>query len=52
MGSEGDPSAAAGDPPKKKGLNLSLFLGPTTDVQTSIGKIYLYPPRASGLHEF
>lgn len=27
--------------PKKKGLNLSLFLDPTVDVQTSIGKIYL-----------
>lgn len=52
MGSEGDPSAAAGDSPKKKGLNLSLFLGPTTDVQTSIGKIYLYPPRVSDYTSF
>jgi hypothetical protein len=33
--------------PKKKGLNISLFLGPTADVQTSIGKIYLYPMRVS-----
>ena len=33
--------------PKKKVLNLSMFLGPTADVQTSIGKIYLYPMRVS-----
>jgi len=52
MGSEGDPSAAAGDPPKKKGLDISLFLGPTTDVQTSAGKIFLYPPRVSDFKSF
>lgn len=52
MGSDGNPSDSAGDPPKKKGLNLSLLLGPTTDVQTSIGKIYLYRPRASDFTSF
>lgn len=38
--------------PKKKGLNISLFLGPTADVQTSIGKIYLYPMRVSDFSRF
>lgn len=38
--------------PKKKGLSLSLFLGPTADVQTSIGKIYLYPMRVSDFSRF
>lgn len=52
MGSEGDPSAVAGDPPKKKGLDISLFLGPTTDVQTSAGRIFLYPPRVSDFKSF
>lgn len=52
MGSKGDSSAAAGDPPKKKGLDISLFLGPTTDVQTSAGRIYLYPPRVSDYTSF
>lgn len=52
MGSDGNPSDAAGDPPKKKELDISLFPGPTTDVQTSIGKIYLYPPRVSDYTSF
>lgn len=52
MGSDGKPSAAAGDPPKKKGLNLSLLLGPTTDIQTSIGKLYLYRPSVSDFTSF
>lgn len=52
MGSDGNPSDAVGDPPKKKGFDLSLFLGPTTDVQTSIGKVYLYPPRVSDYTSF
>lgn len=52
MESEGNSSDVAGDPPKKKGLDISLFLGPTTDVQTSIGKIYLYPPRISDYTSF
>jgi hypothetical protein len=38
--------------PKQKGLNISLFLGPMADVQTSIGKIYLYPMRASDFSRF
>lgn len=38
--------------PKKMGLNLSLFLGPTADAQTSIGKIYLYPMRVSDFSRF
>lgn len=52
MGSDGNPSAAAGDPPKKKGLNLSLLLGPTTNIQTSIGKLYLYRPSVSDFTSF
>lgn len=52
MGGDGNPSDAAGDPPKKKGLNISLFIGPTTDVQTSIGRVYLYPPRVSDYTSF
>lgn len=52
MGSDGKPPDADGDPPKKKGLNLSLFLGPTTDVQTSKGQIYLYRPRVSDYTSF
>lgn len=52
MGSDGNPSDAAGDQPKKKGLDISLFLGPTTDVQISIGKIYLYPLRVSDYTSF
>jgi len=52
MGIDSDPSVAAGDPPKKKGLDISLFLGPTTDVQTSAGRIFLYPPRVSDFKSF
>lgn len=52
MGSDGKPPDADGDPPNKKGLNLSLFLGPTTDIQTSKGKIYLYRPRVSDYTSF
>lgn len=47
MGSEGDQPDTTGNPPKKKLLDLSLFLGPTTDVQTSIGNLYLFPLRVS-----
>lgn len=43
MGSEGDQPDTTDNPPKKKSLALSLFLGPTTDVQTLIGKLYLFP---------
>lgn len=52
MGSDGDTSAAAGEPPKKKGLDINLFLGPTTDVQTSAGRIFLYPLRVSDFKSF
>lgn len=52
MAGDVNSSEAAGDPPKKKGLGISLFLGPTTDVQTLIGKIYLYPPRVSDYTSF
>ena len=40
------------DMPKKTTLDLSIFLGPSTDVQTSIGKIYLYPLRVSDVSQF
>lgn len=33
-------------------MKLSLFLGPSTDVQTSIGKVYLYPLRVSDVRRF
>ena len=33
-------------------MKLSLFLGPSTDVQTSIGKVYLYPLRSSDFSRF
>ena len=37
---------------KKKGLNISFFLGPTADVQASIWKIYLHPMRVSDFSRF
>ncbi len=43
MADEGAPPDVPSDPPKKKGLDISQFLGPTADVQTSIGKVHLYP---------
>lgn len=38
--------------PKKKGLNLSIFLKPVVEVDTSIGKLYLFPLRTSDLQAF
>lgn len=35
--------------PKKKGLNLSIFLKPVAEVDTSIGKLYLFPLRDSDM---
>ena len=47
MADEGAPPDVPSDPPKELGLDISQFLGPTADVQTSIGKVHLYPLRVS-----
>lgn len=52
MGSKGNPSNTTIDSSKKRGLNISLILRPITDVQTSIGRIYLYPLRVSDFSRF
>lgn len=38
--------------PKKKGLDLSIFLKPVAEVDTSIGKLYLFPLRDSDMRAF
>jgi hypothetical protein len=39
-------------PPKKKGLDLSIFLKHVAEVETPIGKLYLFPLRTSDLQAF
>ena len=38
--------------PKKKGLDLSIFMKPVAEVDTSIGKLYLFPLRDSDMRAF
>lgn len=40
------------DPPKKKGLDLSIFLKHVAEVDTPIGKLYLFPLRVSDIQAF
>ncbi|QRY35526.1 hypothetical protein JVX96_29950 (plasmid) [Variovorax sp. PDNC026] len=38
--------------PKKKGLDLSIFLKHVAEVDTAIGKLYLFPLRDSDIRVF
>lgn len=38
--------------PKKKGFDLRIFLKPVSEVDTSIGKLYLFPLRDSDIRAF
>lgn len=40
------------EPPKKKGLDLSIFLKPVTEMDSSVGKLFLFPLRASDFGEY
>jgi hypothetical protein len=40
------------EPPKKKGLDLSIFLKHVAEVDTPIGKLYLFPLRDSDIRTF
>lgn len=41
-----------GDEPKKKSLKLLLRSKPVAEVETSIGRIYLYPLRVRDMTDF
>ena len=41
-----------GDEPKKKSLKLLLLLKPVSEVDTSVGRIYLYPLRVRDITDF
>ncbi len=51
-GREGSSSSSAGQTPKKKGFDPSIFLKPIADFPTSAGKIYLFSLRVSDLLQF
>jgi hypothetical protein len=47
-----DAGGSDAEPPKKKGLDLSIFLKHVAEVDTPIGKLYLFPLRVSDLRAF
>ena len=47
-----DAGGSDAEPPKKKGLDLSIFLKHVAEVDTPIGKLYLFPLRTSDLQAF
>lgn len=47
-----EPTQPHGDEPKKKSLKLLLRSKPITEVETSIGRIYLYPLRVRDMTDF
>jgi hypothetical protein len=50
--SEDKESPRSDGKPLKKGFDLNIYLEPVTDVQTSIGKLYLFPLRASDIDSY
>lgn len=40
------------EPPKKKGLDLGIFLKPVTEMDSSVGKLFLFPLRVSDFGEY
>lgn len=47
-----DSGGSEAEPPKKKGLDLSIFLKHVAEVDTPIGKLYLFPLRVSDIQAF
>lgn len=47
-----DVGGSEAEPPKKKGLDLSIFLKHVAEVDTPIGKLYLFPLRDSDIRTF
>ena len=47
-----DAGGSDAEPPKKIGLDLSIFLKHVAEVDTPIGKLYLFPLRVSDLRAF
>ena len=47
-----DAGGSDAEPPKKKGLDLSIFLKHVAEVDTPIGKLYLFPLRVSDIQAF
>lgn len=47
-----DAGGSDAEPPKKKGLDFSIFLKHVAEVDTPIGKVYLFPLRVSDLRAF
>ena len=47
-----DAGGCGAEPPEKKGLDLSIFLKHVAEVDTPIGKLYLFPLRTSDLQAF
>lgn len=52
MTNQNDVGSPDAESPKKKGLDLSSFLKHVAEVDTSIGKVYLFPLRTSDLQAF
>lgn len=52
MADEIDAGGSDAEPPKKKGLDLSIFLKHVAEVDTSIGKLYLFPLRDADIRAF
>ncbi len=47
-----DSGGAEAEPPKKKGLDLSIFMKHVAEVDSPIGKLYLFPLRVSDIQAF
>ena len=49
MGGEATPPEPGSEKSRKKGLDLSVFIAPAVSVETTIGKVFLYPLRDSDI---